>query len=189
MERTEYNAQIAFVEYLKNDITEELRDLGIREVENRLNQYEMALNKVNELKNMCVDIMLKNDAQRTEALDWSTQQRAVAKPLSDFKTELQTTLKGLRLTEQQNSMREKQVKEQEMSAFKEKLEIDRLKNVAENEQKINSALQTEITNSIEERQKVEQDFLERTASLRFAVFSKKSCSPFCLSSILFVISV
>ena len=85
MERTEYNAQIAFVEYLKNDITEELRDLGIREVENRLNQYEMALNKVNELKNMCVDIMLKNDAQRTEALDWSTQQRAVAKPLSDFK--------------------------------------------------------------------------------------------------------
>ena len=53
-----------------------------------------------------------------------------------------------------------------MSAFKEKLEIDRLKKVAENEQKINSALQTEITNSIEERQKIEQDFLERTANLR-----------------------
>ena len=133
MERTEYNAQIAFVEYLKNDISEELGDLDIGDVNNRLNQYEIALNKVNELKNMCVDIMLKNDAERAEALDWSTQQRAVVKPLLDFKKELQATLKGLRLTEKQNSMREKQNKEQEMSAFKEKLEIDRLKKVAENE--------------------------------------------------------
>ena len=59
MERAEYNAQVAFVEYLKNDISDELEELGIGEVENRLNQYQIALNKVNELKNMCVDIMLK----------------------------------------------------------------------------------------------------------------------------------
>ena len=117
MERTEYNAQIAFAEYLKNDISDELGELGIGEIENRLNQYEIALNKVNELKNKCVDVMLKNDAERNDALDWGKQQRGVVKSLSDFKTELQTTLKGLRRTEQQNKMREEQVKEQEMSAF------------------------------------------------------------------------
>ena len=164
MAKAEYNAQIAFVEYLKNDITEELADLGIREIENRLNQYETALNKVNELKNMCVDTMLKNEAERHEALDWGKQQRGVAKSLSDFKTELQSTLKGLRLTEQQNKMKERQVKEQEMSVFKENLEIERAKRVADNEQKIKSALQAEITNSIDERQKVEKDFLEKRPS-------------------------
>ena len=166
MERSEYNAQIAFVEYLQTDISEELGGLGIGEVENRLHQYETALNKVNELKNKCVDIMLKNDAERHEALDFSKLQRGVVKSLSDFKIELQATLKGLRLTEQQNIMKDQQVKEHEMSVFKENLEIERAKRVAENEQKINSALQTEITNSVEERQKVEQSYLEKMANIR-----------------------
>ena len=52
-----------------------------------------------------------------------------------------------------------------MSAYKEKVDIDRAKRVAENEQKINSILQDELTNKTEERQKREQEYYEKITKI------------------------
>ena len=93
-----YKAQLAFLEFLNSEIKEELPELDISEVENRLMQYNEALLKLDGLKNMYVSECLSNDMERNMTLDWVNQQKTIIKALSEFKTNLEETLKGLQKT-------------------------------------------------------------------------------------------
>ena len=166
MERNEYNDHLAFIEYLKNGILDEIADLDASELENRLKKFERALLQLDDLKDKCVEIMLKNDADRNDALQWVNNQKTVIKSFCELKTTLQTTLKGLRVTEQRHLVTEQQAKEEEISDFKEKLDIERAKRVAENEQKINALVQDNLANMTEERQKREQAYYEKISTIR-----------------------
>ena len=59
MEQTEYNDHLTYTEYLKDGIVGELAELDTGEVENRLKKYEQALLKLDDMKDNCVEIMLK----------------------------------------------------------------------------------------------------------------------------------
>ena len=76
MERT-YNAHLAYIEYLKDEITEQLPELDITEVENRLKQYCDGLNKLDEYKNSYVEECLRSDLERNQTLAWGSEQKRV----------------------------------------------------------------------------------------------------------------
>ena len=162
MENTEYNEHKSYTEYLKDSIVNELAELDIGQVENRLIKYEKALNKLDDLKDKCVEIMLKNEADRNDALDWVTKQKSVIKSLSELKSILQTTLKGLRLTEQRDLMKEQQTREDEQ----EQRAIESKKRLAEAEQKINAVVQEDLTKIIIERQDTEKEFYNKHGHLQ-----------------------
>ena len=161
-----YKAQLAFLEYLSSEIKEQISELDISEVENRLQQYNEGLLKLDGLKNMYVSECLNNDIERNTTLDWVNQQKPIIKALSEFKTNLEETLKGLQKTAFQIELKKQKDREEELSIFKERLEIDRAKRVAENEQKMNQLLQENMTNSVEERQKIEAEYYEKMSALR-----------------------
>ena len=160
-----YNAHLAYLEFLNSQIKEELSELDIYEVENRLQQYNEGLLKLDGLKNMYVSECLNNDMEKNMTLDWVTQQKPVIKALSELKTNLEETLKGLQKTALQIELKKQKDREEEMSLFKERLEIDRAKRIAENEQKINALLQENMTNSVEERRKLETEHYEKISTI------------------------
>ena len=90
-----YKAQLAYLEFLNSEIKEELSELDISEVENRLQQYNEALLCLDSIKNMFVSESLNNDLERNQTLEWVRAQKPVIKGLSELKTNLEETLKGL----------------------------------------------------------------------------------------------
>ena len=112
-----YKAHLAYLEFLNSQIKEELSELDISEVENRLQQYNEGLLKLDGLKNMYVSECLNNDMERNMTLDWVTQQKPVIKALSELKTNLDETLKGLQKTALQIELKKQKDREEEISLF------------------------------------------------------------------------
>ena len=100
MEYSKYNEHLAYTEYLKEGIINEIAELDIGQVENKFIKYEKALNKLDDLKDEYVETMLKNEAERNTALEWVNQQKSIIKSLSELKSTLQSTLKGMRVNQQ-----------------------------------------------------------------------------------------
>ena len=117
------------MDFLKDEISRQLPELDISQVENRLKQYCEGLNKLDEIKNLYVEECLNSDLERNQTLDWVHQQTPIIKSLNELKLTPEDTLKGLNLTVYQNNLKEQQSKEEELSIFKEKLDIDRAKRV------------------------------------------------------------
>ena len=88
-------------------------------------------------------------------LDFVELQKPVQRQAKQFREQIQEQLSTLKITNEQIAFKEKQNREEEFSIFKEKLEIERSKRIAQNEQKIQAALQDELTSMTEERQKSE----------------------------------
>ena len=72
-----YKAQLAFLEYLSSEIKEQISELDISEVENRLQQYNEGLLKLDGLKNMYVSECLNNDMERNTTLDCTEKSKLV----------------------------------------------------------------------------------------------------------------
>ena len=90
---------------------------------------------------------LKSDVERNSALEWVRQQTPIIKSLTDLKPTLEDTLKGLNITAFQNNLKEQQKREDDSTA----LAIESKRRLAEAEQKINAAVQDDLTKVITER--------------------------------------
>ena len=91
----EYTGQLAYVEYLKDDITSKLSELDISQVKNRLKQYSEALNDLEDAKNKYAEKCLKSDLDRNSTLEWVEKQNPQIKSLNELKSTLENTLAGL----------------------------------------------------------------------------------------------
>ena len=157
----EYNDHRAYTEYLRDSIVEELGELDMSQVDNRLIKYENALNKLDDLKDKYVEVMLKNDAERNTALEFVNQQKPVIKSLIELKSTLQSTLKAMRVTDHRTMLKQQQEREEEILNIK----IESKKRLAEAEQRMNAAVQEDLIKLVQERQDTEKEFYDKNAHL------------------------
>ena len=161
-----YKTQLAYLEFMSEEIKAELPELDVLEVENKLEQYSRGLLKLDEFKNSYVNECLENEVERNQTISWVEKQKPVIKSLGQLKTLLKDTLSGLKTTAYQLEIKRQKQQEEEISSFKTTLDVERAKRVAENEQKINSLLQDNLANSAEERHKREQAHYEKISTFR-----------------------
>ena len=158
----DYKSQLAYLDFLRDEITEQLPELDIIEVENRIKQYCDSLNKLDEIKNMYVEECLKSDIERNQTLEWVTQQKPVFKSLTELKSVLDETLRGLKTTVYQNSLKERQNLEND----KTQLAIESERRLAEARQKFNVAVNDDLTKLTMERHDTDKEFHDKNVELR-----------------------
>ena len=152
-----YETKLKFVTYLKVSIEEDLPHLDVDDLENRLQQFTIACNALEEAKNQCVDAMLANEVERNKALDWAKTQKPIIKNSLEFKQTLLKKIEDLKQEKDLKMLQNKQQFEETIST----MQIEARKRVAEAEQKINAAVQGDLTKLIIERQDTEKEFFEQ----------------------------
>ena len=157
-----YNASVKYLEFLKDKIEENIIDYSEDELDSYVRQVRDACKTLDENLNLYVQEACNNDVERNKMLDFVELQKPIQRQAKQFKEEIQDQLSTLKIKNEQIAFTEKQKREEEFSIFKEKLEMDRSKRIAENEQKVQSALQDELASLTEERQKREHDYFEKT---------------------------
>ena len=87
------------------------------------------IKQIRRNKNLYVEECLQSDVERNQTLDWVEQQNPIIKYLSELKFALEYTIKGVKLTAYQNSIKEQQEREDEITMMQERRAIESKKNM------------------------------------------------------------
>ena len=134
----QYKNKLAYLNYVKSDIIDTIDDMDDHSLGRAIQKYELALAAVDEKKETYVSTCLESDVERQKVLEWVEGQKSVFKDANQFKRELTQKLEEMRRVEEQKVIQRKNNIEEQLSEHKEKLEVERNKRIAEQQQKINT---------------------------------------------------